>query len=163
MTKKPGIVDPWRQIEPLKKPTRPVPSPKEKKNLSDIDFDADLAIPGKYVIRSKHASISVTSVRVKLPKDALEVLADCLLELTAYPQLCMELKYIGLGIDTESKKFNMPSSASNASSLSSDTVTLLFNEQSLDHGILALVKILRASISATNILNKHGVVPMLVS
>lgn len=157
MTKK-GIVDPWRKVEPLRPaPRRPTP---ERKNLEDVDLDADLAIPGSCVIRTRHASIRVSHVRVETPKDALDVLAECVAALWRSTATADALRHCGIGVRCRSGAWNMPDDATPASTLKSSNATLWFIQQTLDQGVLALAKVLRAD-AASAAIKKWGITPML--
>ena len=157
MTKK-GIVDPWRKVEPLRPaPRRPAP---EKKDLEDIDLDADLVIPGHYAIRSKHASIRITHVRIEVPKDSLDVLAECVAMLWQVKPVSELLAQAGIGVRCRHSAWNMPDDETPASTLKGGNATIWFIQQTLDQGMLALAKVLRTSAAASTI-KTWGVVPML--
>ena len=153
-----GIVDPWRTVEPLR--PKPVAVRPKRINLDEIDLDADMAIPGRYTIRSTHASFDVTSIRIVEPRHALDVLADCVAELWRDKHLGVALQAAGIGVRTRLITYNAPDSNTAASSLKGDECMLWFIGKPLDKGLLSLVRILRANTAAP-ILKKHGVVAMI--
>lgn len=157
MTKK-GIVDPWKQVAPLRPAPRPETS--ERVDLEDIDLDADLEIPGRYVLRSKHASIDIVHVRVESPRTALDVLADCLADLRKVKPLGAAMIAAGVGVRCRTGSWNIPQEGTPASILQSSNATVWFVGRDFDQGILALVKLLRES-AASSTLRKWGIVPML--
>lgn len=159
MTDRPkGIVDPWRQVEPLH--PAPAPRPTGKKDLEDIDLDGDLAIPGKYVLRMKGAALDVVSVRVETPKDALDVIADCLVVLWQVKPISRALAALGIGVRTQRATYNAPNEATPASQLASDHSMIWFIGMSLDDGVAALARLMRSS-DALPIVRKFGITPML--
>ncbi len=157
MTKK-GIVDPWKQVAPLRPAARPNTS--ERVDLEDIDLDADLEIPGRYVLRSKHASIDIVHVRVESPRSAFDVLADCLAELRKVKPLGAAMISAGIGVRCRTGAWNIPPEGTPASTLHSSNATVWFVGRDFDQGVLALVKLLRES-AASPTLRKWGIVPML--
>lgn len=157
MTKK-GIVDPWKMVQPLRPPPREERG--ERLDLDDIDLDADLEIPGRYVIRSKHASIDIHHVRVDSPRSALDVLADCLAELRKIKPLGAAMIASGIGVRCRTGAWNIPPDGTPASLLQSTNATVWLVGKDIDQGILALVKLLRES-AASSTLRKWGIVPML--
>lgn len=157
--KRRGIVDPWRTVDPVH--AKPAAAPRTgKKDLEDVDFDADLAIPGRYVIRSKHASFDVLSVRVRTPKDALDILAECVAELWANKYVGVALLNADMGVRTRNLMFNVPDASVPASRLEAVTSALWFCNVTLDRGLAKLAKILRSSAAAAT-LKKHGITVML--
>lgn len=152
-----GIVDPWKRVDPLRSPPRPEPT--GRRNLDDIDLDADLVVPGQYLIRTVHASISVTHVRVAEPADALEVLADCLVDLWRVAGIARALVEIGVGVRSRTAMHNVPDETTPASLLHGRGSAIWFEGSDLDRGMLALVRVLRRS-NAADILRKWGIVPM---
>lgn len=156
MSDKPrGIVDPWRRVAPLRPDARARAS--ERKDLKDIDLDADLAVPGRYALRFEHASIEVSHVRVETPRDALDVIAECLCDaarLTASATLLRDLK---IGVRSRMTTWNVPATA--ASSIEGKTSTLWFADQTLEHGVLALARVLR-SPALSPMVRKWGIIPM---
>lgn len=153
-----GIVDPWRQVEGLR-PT-PRPARPERKGLDDIDLDADLAVPGTYVIRTAHASIRVSHVRVDTPRDALDVLADCLAEVRKVKPLGAAMIAGGIGVRGRTGSWNIPSDETPASTLTSSNATVWFVGQTIDQGVLALARLLRDPLAAP-IAARWGVTAML--
>jgi hypothetical protein len=161
MTDKPkGIVDPWRRVEPLRPaPPRPAPE-RERINIEDVDRDADLAIPGTYTIRTTHASFNITSVRVDTPKDALDILAECIIEAWRIKPLGNVLDSAGIGVRNRTYAFNVPVENEQASMLKGGESALWFVQKPLDQGMLVLARILRMPEAAA-ICKKHGVTVML--
>lgn len=156
MSEKPrGIVDPWRCVEPLRPSARPPRG--VRKDLKDIDLDADLAIPGRWTLRFEHASIEVSHVRVEAPVDALDVVAECLREASRAPTIAALLRDLRIGVRVGSSAWNAP--ATEASSLEGGLSTIWFAGQDLEHGVLALARALR-SPSLAPIARKWGVTPM---
>jgi len=162
MTKKRGIVDPWRTVEPLRQPVRVEPSSRARINLDEIDRDADMAIPNKHVIRSKHVGFDVTSTRVQTDNDALDVLANCVADLFMVQGVSTMLVDAGIGVRYNDTVLNAPSEGAPASTLKSDASVLWFIGQPLDRGMLALAKVLRTSFAAP-ILRRFGIVVMMTA
>jgi hypothetical protein len=159
MTKPKGIVDPWRTVDPVHPPARIVAPQRERINLEDIDFDADLAIPGRYVIRSTHASFDVVSVRVQAPKDALDVLGDCVADAARVRPIGNALITAGIGVRRGTMSWNPPNADEPTSSLKSEDTTLWFAHTPIDQGMLVLARILRMpEVAAT--CKRHGVTVM---
>jgi hypothetical protein len=158
MSGRKGIIDPWRQVEPLRPTLRE--RPEGKKDLEDIDFDSDLEIPGKYVIRAKRVSIAVLSTRVQEPKDALDVLADCVADMWKAKGIGKALMELGIGVRTPRIMYNVPGDETPSSKLASDDSALWFTGVTLDEGMAALARLMRSS-EAQPIARKHGVTPML--
>lgn len=148
-----GIVDPWKQVDPIHKPTR------EKKNLEDHDPDEEFAPRGTYVIRSKHVSFRVVHVRVQSGKDAVDVLADCLFDLFKDKQLRHELSSAGIGTETKAGVQNRPVNEQQASWIRGGEARIWFNQTTVDLGMRALAKIVR-SPAASKTLQRWGVTPM---
>jgi len=162
--KKPGILDPWRKVEPLRQaPPRPQP-PSDKIDIQDVDKDADLRIPGRYVIRSRHACFDVTSHRVVNPGDAVGVLAACLIELSAVAPVARALAGAGIGVRHGDYAWNVPADDDEdgqpASQLAGGAARLWFSEKPLAEGMLVLARILREP-AAAHVLHKHGVTVMI--
>lgn len=150
-----GIVDPWKQVEP----TRPDPErERERLDLEDIDRDADLAIPGRQIIRSAHVSFEVTSVRAGTPRDALDVLATCIDEARMARPVAATLAAIGIGVRIADRRWNEPSAGVPSSSLTGRTAVIWFAGKTLDLGMRDLARALRAH--AAMICRKHGIVVM---
>ena len=163
MTDKPkGIVDPWRKVEPLRKPERkpPTPAQQDRIDISDIDRDADLAIPGRHTIRFEHASFQVTSVRVETPKDALDVLANAVVDAWMIRPVGAAFTAAGIGVRYRERAFNVPSEESPASTIKGGNATLWFIGKPLDTGMLVLARVLRMPEAAA-ICKKHGVTVMM--
>lgn len=153
-----GIVDPWRKVEALRpKPKQPA---HDKIDLDEIDRDADLAIPGRYVIRAEHSSIQISHVRIETPKDALDVLADCLVEIRKVKQLGIMMMGLGIGVRSRTGAWNIPPDDKAASTLKSSNATIWFVARTIDQGMLDLAKLLREPL-ARPIVAKWGVTPML--
>lgn len=158
--KKRGIVDPWRRVDPFV-PSR-APAPQEgKRDLDDSEWrDEDLAIPGKYIIRSKHISFDVTSTRIQVPRDALEVLADCVVELGKNKHVGIALINAAIGARSRMGTFNVPAPSVAASRLENGLIAIWFVAEPLDRGMAKLGRILRSS-PALPTCRKHGIVTML--
>lgn len=159
---KTGIVDPWRLVDPVRAPPRPRPAERTQIDLDEIDHDADLAIPGQYTIRSRHACFHISSTRIEMVSDALDVLADCIAELYGNKTLGIALEAAGIGVRTKSGAWNTPSDDESASVLKSDDAIIWFIRKPADQGMLSLARILRSPI-ATPTLRKHGVTVMITS
>ena len=157
-----GIVDPWRKVEPLRAPPRTPAVERERIDLDDIDRDADLAVPGRYIIRSEHACFDVTSTRVETPADALEVLADCVCTLFMNKAIGTTLIDAGIGIRFRDRAWNVPSEETPASQLTGGKAVIWFVEMPLDQGMLVLAKILR-TIAVSTTLRRYGIVVMLTA
>lgn len=158
MSKRTGIIDPWRKVEPL----RPEKAAARvgKKDIDDIDHDADLAVPGRYVIRGNAASFEVVSTRIDTPKDALDVLAECIAELWRNKYVGVALQNADIGVRTKDHTYNAPDGDTPASTLKSDHSTVWFCNEPLDKGMVKLARIMRSS-AALPIVKKHGITPML--
>lgn len=155
-----GIVDPWRQVDPVHpKKERPKPV-KEKIDISEIDLDADLAIPGTYIIRSEHASLKVTSVRVDTGSDALRIIAECILTLWTNKALAEALEDAGIGASCGRQSRNALSKETPHSLLKAEDASVWFVEQTIDEGMLRLCKVLR-SPAAAPIVSRYGITVML--
>ena len=159
MSKPKGIIDPWRQVDKLRPSPRPAPT-EGKIDLEDIDLDADLQIPGRFVIRSEHASIDITHMRVESPRSSLDVLADCLAELRKIKPLGGAMISAGIGVRGRTGAWNVPPEGTAATVLQSTNSTMWFIGKDFNQGMLALTKLLRESV-ATPVVKKWGIVPML--
>lgn len=162
MSKSRGIVDPWRKVDPLLAPERApasTPAAKERIDIEDIDLDADLAVPGRWAIRTEHVSIVVTSTRVAVPRDALVVLIECVLELTKLRGLGAALRELGVGARLGDVAWNEPGPDVVASTLKAEGCTLWFALATLDQGMLALARLLRVPEAAAAC-KKRGIVVM---
>lgn len=155
-----GIVDPWRQVEPL----RPAPTTRApgKKDLEDIDLDSDLAVPGKHVLRTRSAALDVVSTRVDTPKDALDVVADCVVALYQTKATSRAIAALDIGVRTRHATYNAPDDKTMASKLESDTSVIWFIGVTLDEGVAALARLMRSS-AAQPVVRKFGITPMLTA
>lgn len=162
MTDKPkGIVDPWRRVEALQTPARkPALVERERIDVMDIDRDSDLAIPGRYVLRSEHVSFNIVSVRVETPKDALDVLANCIVDAWQHKHVGAAFVHADIGIRYRDRSFNVPSEGAQASTLKGGNATVWFIDQTLDTGMLGLARALRMPEAAA-VCKKHGVTVMM--
>lgn len=159
--KKPGIVDPWRKVDPLRPaPPRPAPPAHEKIDIQDVDKDADMRVPGRYVIRSPHACFDVTSHRVVNPGDAVEVLADCLIALSGVAPVAQMLAAAGVGVRRGDRAWNVPDDAEPSSTLEGGAAKLWFAQKPSAEGMLVLARILREP-AAAHALHEHGVTVMI--
>ena len=154
-----GIVDPWRHVEPLRQPKVETPA-RERVDLEDIDLDADLAIPGSYVLRSQYVNFALTSVLISTPRDALGVLASCIVSLWATKPLREDFVLAGIGVRCGSISWNVPRPETRTSTLQTPDAIIWFKEKDLDQGMLDLGQILRRP-EASSMCKKHGVVVML--
>lgn len=157
-----GIVDPWRTVDTVRPPERVAVPTKERIDVSEIDFDVDLAIPGRYVIRGAHAAFDVVSIHVATPKDGLSVLTNCLLDVRTIKPLANALALAGIGVRNRERSWNVPSPDAVASVLKSDDIVIFFVEKPLDQGMLVLARILRMP-EAASICKRHGVTVMLTA
>jgi hypothetical protein len=161
--KKPkGIVDPWRKVEPLRPAPQVVTPSRKRINLDEVDRDADLAIPGKQVLRFMHACFDVTSTRVQTASDALDVLADCIADLFSIHDISAMLTAAGIGVRCKDRMFNVPSEEESASTLKNATSCFWFVQKPLDQGVLVLARILRSPYAAPT-LHRHGVTVMMTA
>lgn len=163
--KKKGTMDPWRRVEPLRPPvcTTEQRDRSDRIDLEDLDFDADLVIPGSYVIRSKYASFAVTSVQIEAPKDALEALARCIVDVQAHKgsEVNVALRDANIGAMCRTGVgWNIPGENITASTIKADKTTIWFVEHSLNEGLRLLAQILRMPDAADSC-KKYGVVVML--
>jgi hypothetical protein len=139
-----------------------VPDIKDKIDLKDIDFDADLAIPGQYVIRSKQAAFNVVSKSVATPRDALVVLADLVLALGEAHDASEDLERAGIGAKVYETEWNAPAEGVEASKLEADDCAIWFVGVPLDRGMLTLAKVLKRP-DVLSLSRSRGVTPMLTS
>jgi hypothetical protein len=160
MSERRGIVDPWRQVEPLHPARRE--RPEGKKDLEDIDLDADLSIPGKYVLRTRSVAFDVVSTRIESPKDALDVIADCIVAMWQIKGMGKALMALGVGVRTRRSMYNAPSGETEASKLESTNSVIWFIDVGLDEGMASLGRLMR-SLDAQPIVKKHGITPMLTA
>ncbi len=163
MSDKPkGIVDPWRKVEPLRKPEKkpPTQAQQDRIDVAEIDRDADLAIPGRHTIRTTHASFQVISVRVETPKDALDVLANVIVDAWAHKTVSAALFHADIGVRYRDRMYNAPAEDVAASTLKGGNATIWFIGKPLDVGMLSLARALRMPEAAA-ICKKHGVTVMM--
>ena len=158
MTDKPkGIVDPWKRVDPLRAPPR---APRaERIDLQDIDFDADLVIPGQYLIKSEYASVNVIHVRVQQPADALDVLADCIVDAWTDKAISQAMLGANVGVRGHGGMRNVPDEHTAASLLRGGECAIWFIGETVDRGMLALVRVLRLP-GAARAIKKWGITPM---
>ncbi len=161
MTKR-GIVDPWRRVEPVHPAARSTEPQRERIDVMEIDHDADLAIPGQYTLRSAHVAFHITSVRLNVPKDALEVLADCIMELAKLKLFSDAFRGAGIGAKTGRATWNPPAESLPTSTLACEGNTIWFAQAPIDQGMLLLARILRTP-EAAGACRKHGIVVMLTT
>lgn len=166
-----GIVDPWKINEPLQVPKPKVAPAAGKKNLAEIDFDADIQPARSCVFRSAHASIEVANNKVTNENDALRDLVRCLfsvLELVDGPGLFDEHN---IGFRLSDRQFDPPTTLAGSAYLMTKAdytphAAIYFRNQSFDQGVLRLVRILRAvqkrpGIEGETLLKRMGITPML--
>lgn len=167
-----GIVDPWRIVEPLRKPVVPPTPllPGQKVNLDQIDFDADLRVPQKCAIRSRSGSILVHSKQIETGNDALRDLVRCLFQLVDKKEPAAEMTRLGIAFAYGTRQWRISSMAPSARLATSDgyepATCLHFLQQTYDDGMLHLIKFLNASSrrpgpAGADILKRWGVVPMM--
>jgi hypothetical protein len=113
------------------------------------------------VIRSTHACFDVTSVRVKGPAEALEILAECISELYQ-TDVGRELQAANIGVRCRDSMWHAPSEDEAASKLHSASAVIWFIGKSLDIGMVTLAKILRTP-AAGPVVRKHGITVMLTT
>ena len=171
---KKGIVDPWRIVTPLvepKKAPRVATQTKAKIDLANIDWDADLRVPGMYIFRATGCCIKVTNKQIFTGCDALRDLVQCLfqiLELIDGPDL---LEEANIGLVLHDREWLVPQAEVRASLLSTPVdyapkSMLYFRMQSQDHGMLRLVRLLnrvirRPGTAGEYIVKRWGVEPIL--
>lgn len=161
MSDKPkGIVNPWREATPLRTP--PVRPSTSKKDAPSIDmFEESYQHPGRYVMRSAHASILVTHEIVDTPAAALDVLVRCVNELRLVSSVMTSaLVRAGVGIRISNETWNVPDDAKHAARLENERATIWFASSTVDGGMLALARALRLS-EAAKTTKKWGITPML--
>lgn len=156
-----GILDPWRTVDSVRPPERVVTPTKERIDVAEIDFDADLAIPGRYGIRSTRVCFDIVSVHIATPMDALSVLANCIWDLHLIKPLGAALLAAGIGVRCRDRAWNAPTADAPASVLKSDDVAIWFVEKPLEQGMLILARILRIP-EAAPLCKRHGVTVMLI-
>lgn len=157
-----GIVDPWRTVDSVRPPERVAAPTQERIDIAEIDFDADLAIPGRYILRSAHSCFDVISIHIATPKDALSVLANCIWDAHIIKPLGEALLSAGIGVRCRDRVWNQPPTDAAASTLKSDDVTIWFVEKPFDQGMLVLARILRMPEGA-HTCKRHGVTVMLTA
>lgn len=156
--RKSGISNPWD----VKGAVAPTEKSSRKIDLKDIDFDADLAVPGKYVIRGRLAAFDVTHVGVHQPGDALYILADLLMHLFRTEEGIARLSAAGVGVYIDDNSFNEPDEGEPVSKLEAEHAVVWFRGVGLDQGMLELARVLKEPFAATSA-KQWGVTPMLVS
>lgn len=152
--------DPWRKVDPVRAPVRPTEEQRERVDVLEIDHDADLAIPGNYVIRSAHTCFNITSTRVHSPKDALDVLAECIIDVSRIKTVGDALLDAGIGTRCRKRSWNVPENDTPASVFKGGETTLWFVQMPIDPGMLVLARILRMPEAAV-VCKKHGIAVML--
>jgi hypothetical protein len=157
-----GIVDPWRTVDPVRTPPKPEPERNGRKNLEDVDPDEELKTAGAYTIRATKISFHVVSIRVFTPKDALDVLADCIADAWAIKPLRTVLNDAGIGVRCRDRMFNVPDEGVEASKLAGEDTAIWFVEKPLEQGMLVLGRILRMPEAAA-LCKRHGITVMLAA
>jgi hypothetical protein len=154
------VKDPWRIVDPLT-------PPKESTRIdpSDRDVDWDFRPHQSCVVRFKACAIEVSSRDIETERDALEVLAKCVLDLKK-----AQFRSETIIVDTHAKygqvMWDVPPKDTPSARLECEGVVIWFANETIDRGALRLV---RALLRATRlpkfapILKRHGVVPMLRS
>lgn len=151
--------DPWRIVDPI----TPVAEPAKQGriNLEDRDIDFDIRPYQSCVFRFKSCSIEVSARDLTTPRDALEVLAKCILELKkARPQFASTIhaKWVGDMSDVPNDK------GTAFSRFECENVILWFAGMGLEHGALHLTRCLIGAgrdQKLAPIMKRHGVTPML--
>lgn len=151
--KKPGIVDPWRVVDPIEAPKRPPPT--------GLDLDADLRVPGRYVIRSEHCSFDVTSHKITEPADAVDVLVECLAELLKLRIMAAAFAAAGIGLRVGTWAWNAPEGV-RAASLHNEKSTVWFTGKPFAEGMLVLARLLREPACA-HVMRHYGIVVMIAA
>lgn len=159
MTKK-GIVDPWRQVDPIKPPVRTRTEGDKRIDLHDVDFDADLAIPGTYVLRSGRVSFKVEAPKLNTGSDAVRIIAECVLSLWANKALADLFVADGIGAKAKGQSRGGDLSGEGHSLVKGEDASIWFMGQTLDQGLFKLSKILR-SVPAAPIVKRYGITIML--
>lgn len=155
-----GIKNPWRVDPPLTtKPRPPRPARADRIDPGDA-LDADLAIPSSHTIRAGVASIKVTHVRVTSPRDALDVLAECVYDLGRDRTLGLALETAGVGVECRGGVRNAHVPDGIPSSLTGTSAKLIFRGVPLDVGFVRLAKLL-GDPRARAVVARWGVTPML--
>jgi hypothetical protein len=163
--KKRGIVDPLRTVDPVRKPPpAPAarPSGKKRIDLDEIDRDADLAIPNKFSIRTKHASFNITSTTATTDGEAFDILADCVADLFVVHAVATMLLASGIGVRCFDRMWNVPGEETPASTFKSGDSVIWFTEKPLDEGALVLARIMQSPYAAST-LHQRGVVVMMTT
>jgi hypothetical protein len=163
--KKPrGIVDPWRTVDPVHRPSKParVPDQKTKIDLDDIDRDADLVAPNKHVIRTTHACFEVTSRTATTLAEAFDVFAECLIGLFNVRSAKDMLISAGIGVQCFDRSGNVPDKGAPASTLKGGHSTIWFVQKPVNEGALVLARILRSPDAAAT-LHRYKVVVMMTA
>lgn len=165
MSDKPkGIVDPWRKVD-LLKPAKTPPAYDDdddaslKKDVLDYDFDADLAIPDRHVIRSAHVCFDVMSTKLTKPEDALDILVTCIAELWNDRTLSRAFADAGIGIRRKNKTWNTPKEGTKVSAIKTDKSVLWIADKTFDQGMLSLGRILKTTLAAPTV-RRHGITVM---
>lgn len=153
--------DPWRVVDPLRS-TNTKPS-QGKINLEDKDLEADLKPTHTYVLRFKACSIEVAGTDVNRPEDALARLARCVI---ALKQTELSKMLTTVHAKTADSISDLSPSEIPAARLQCGDSVIEFVRTPLDHGALALVRVLMIAERNTKlapILRVNGITPMLRS
>lgn len=170
-TPRKGIVDPWRVVEPLEKPKKPLVEERRRINLAEFDFEADLRHVESCVFRSRHGAIDVRSKQVRSNNDGLRDLVRCLFQILEEDDGPDLFDNIGVGFALEDREWAAPAAEVQAVWLHTSagykpSAQLWFLRQPYDSGMHRLIKLLvtvqrRPGAAGSDILKRWGVLPML--
>jgi hypothetical protein len=159
------VKDPWRIVDPLT-PAKDV----NRINPGDRDVDWDFQPFRSCVLRFKACAIEVSSRTLQTEKDALELLAQCVLALKRSKDKPVKLGLWAAGVHakwgTDLSDEPRADSEAKYSRIECETVVLWFADVGIDHGMLGLTRALveaQRNPKLAPILKKHGIVPMLRS
>lgn len=157
--------DPWRVVDLLKPPAPARPDDKPARiDIKDKDFDADLRPHRACVLRFRSCAIEVCTPDIQTPRDALETLAKCILELKRTKAAHNLRWYDDVYAKWGREMRGAPPGSLECSRLECDDVVVWFAGQSLDKGSLALARALiktQRNEDLSPILRRHGITPML--
>lgn len=161
-----GIVDPWRLTGPPKEV--PKPEGKARIDLADIDFNADLRVPNRYVFRSVQGSVEVHNLEIETANDALRDLVVCLLALSRSPEALSAFDKAGIGCSLDQDTCNAPADVLSCAGMYTvagyaPAAAVYFLNQSYNDGMARLVRLLnsfRHNQAGERILRRWGVTPM---
>ncbi len=150
--------DPWRIVDTIRNVSVEADAGKQKISPFEIDFDATLRPEQSCVLRFKTCAIEVHSRDLQSHQDALEVLAQAVIDLK------MAKANLFYAFAQRGRTMLRPPPDARTASLECGTATVWFVGVTLDDGALRLVRDLikfRRDPKLSPIVAKHGILPML--